>query len=847
MQRIQRVGRLGLLAIWLLSAACLALAEPTTMPATRPVEVLRPADFQARRLLVVHYHRPDGEYDGWNLWVWPEGGDGAAYPFEVVGDRGRAVVPIQNGEADRFGFIVRRGDWEQKDVGTDRFVNLEDDVTQIYLAAGDPAVYDNSLDATVTPKPTSALLDGAALITLACTAPLSDLALASLTVTAGGESVRVTRLVKAAEQDTSGMIYSISLDRDLATDVLSKVEIDIAGFDTMVARPRSVLDDERFYAGDVKLGPTATGAQTTFRTWSPLAEKVEVLLLASTSRERANRIVGMKPAGRGVWEATVPGFLHGQAYRMRFTHPNQAPQVAPDIHGFAASADSETSVVVDFSRVMPKMVAPPVSKGVTDEVIYELHVRDFSIADPTLAENQRGTYLGLIHRNPAEGDAPSTGMDHLLDLGVTAVHLLPIHDFNNERHDYNWGYWTALFNVPEADYASDPSDPLSAIRDLKTTINGLHENDLRVILDVVYNHTATGRTQAAYDATVPGYFYRTSPSGQLRNDPGTGNSIADERPMVRKFIVDSLVFWASEYKVDGFRFDPLGTHRPDTVEAIVKALGNVRDDLTIYGEPWTGGGPLYFGKGEQRGRGLAVFNDHLRNAVRGGLDDASQGFASGPGGSANDVLNGVRGAIDDFTASPAETINYVSAHDNLTLWDKLTLANPSASETDKIAMQKLALGVVLTSQGAAFIHGGSDFARTKGGEHNSYNKGDAVNAFDWDRKAQFSELNAYVAGLIELRRSHPAFRMTSADQVRENLHVIASEPMIVYRLNGNAVGDDWDTVLVAYNGTDRTLKTLLPEGEWKQVVDEALAGVETIRTASDSLTLPPYSMAVLRQ
>ncbi|MEL7237596.1 MAG: pullulanase, partial [Planctomycetota bacterium] len=373
-----------------------------------------------------------------------------------------------------------------------------------------------------------------------------------------------------------------------------------------------------------------------------------------------------------------------------------------------------------------------------------------------------------------------------------------------------------------------------------------HKNDIRVILDVVYNHTATGEAQRAYDATVPGYFFRTTPDGKLRNDAGTGNSMADERRMVRKFIVDSLVFWAERYNVDGFRFDLLGTHQPETVDAIMAALGDVREDLTIYGEPWTGGGPIHFAKGQQKNTGMAVFNDHLRGAIRGGLDDATTGFATGPGGDPGTLLAGVRGAITDFTAGPTETVNYASAHDNLTLWDKIERANPNASEDEKIAMQKLALGIVLTSQGVPFLHGGSDFARTKGGEHNSYNKGDAVNKFDWDRKGEYLAMHDYVAGLIKLRREHPAFRLRTADDVLDSLAVVSTNPAVVYTLRG-VDGEPWDEILVAYNGEPGAVTIDLPAGSWQQVVDADRAGTDKLRTVDGQLELPGYSIAVMHR
>ncbi|MEM8874674.1 MAG: type I pullulanase, partial [Planctomycetota bacterium] len=504
-------------------------------------------------------------------------------------------------------------------------------------------------------------------------------------------------------------------------------------------------------------------------------------------------------------------------------------------------------VVIDLDRTDPDgwgSIATPVVDPKTDEIVYEIHVRDYSVADESAPEDIRGTYLGLIHEN----ESPvMTGLSHLKELGVTAVHLLPIQDFTNERSDYNWGYWTALFNVAEADYATNQTDPIAPITELKQTIHTLHANDIRVIMDVVYNHTSTPVGQRAFDAAVPKYYFRTTDDGEYRNDAGTGNSIADERAMVRKYIVDSLVYWTNEYRIDGYRFDLLGTHQPETVSAILAALESVREDLTIYGEPWTGGGPIYYGKGAQRGSEMAVFNDHLRNAIRGDLDGTAIGFATGPGGDRGAILAGVRGAIDDFADHPIESVAYASAHDNLTLWDKIIKTAPDADEATHRSMQKLALGVVLTSQGMPFLHGGSDFARTKYGEHNSYNKGDAVNKFDWARKGEYRDVFDYVAGLIEIRKAHPAFRMHDATQVRRNLRVIAQGPAVAFALNGAAVGDPWGTIVVAYTGDPTEHGVELPPGKWTQVVNADTAGTEPLREVEGWVTLPPYSMVVLWQ
>ena len=384
--------------------------------------------------------------------------------------------------------------------------------------------------------------------------------------------------------------------------------------------------------------------------------------------------------------------------------------------------------------------------------------------------------------------------------------------------------------------------------ELKKTIQTLHENGLRVILDVVYNHTSSVLNASPFHQAVPHYYFRSEFDGQLCNDSGCGNAFADERIMARKYMIDSLKYWATEYKVDGFRFDLLGMHQPETVKTISRELRQIRPDLLIYGEPWTGGGPIHFGKGDQRNMNVAVFNDNLRNAVRGDLDGTFTGFATGNGGDTEGIKRGITGAIDDFAASPTECVNYVSAHDNRTLWDKLEHTYPHMDEHTKLSMTKLAHGIVLTSQGVAFIHGGADFGRTKFGNHNSYNAGDDINHCDWYRKAKYYDLHQYFQGLIELRKSHSAFRMTNTSDIRHSIKFLeAPHGAIAYKINGKRANDSWKQIVVFLNGEGHAQSIDLPSGHWHIVVDNHTAGITDLRQVNGYITLPPYSMIVAYQ
>lgn len=824
----------------------LPLALPLTALAATNVSA---AD--AERRLIVNYHRTDGTYDRWQLWAWPQGGEGRAFEFARETDFGRrAVVPISDASVRQFGIIPRFGAWDSRDGYSDRFVRLAPTGdTEVWLVSGRDRVYTDRSDVDLAVRIKRAFLDDPRRITLASTGLLTDAQRSNIRVQRhdGARTYAVESIARSENPAGGALIHHVHLQQPVAAADVGALKITVPEMQPQWVFARDVLTGPDFTALDVELGSIYTRSGTIFRVWSPVASEISLLLNELDQPDADPRVVAMKPVGRGVWEARVEGDLHGTAYRWRFMSYGKE-RIAPDVYCRAATLDTHFSVVIDMSRTNPpgwrSNTAPKLAHK-TDEVIYEIHVRDYSVRDSVCPPEHRGTYLGLIHEGKASARGAHSGLTHLKELGVTAVHLLPIHDFPSPPDEYNWGYWTTFFNVPESNYTTNPSDPLGAARELKTAIEALHAADIRVILDVVYNHTSSSFEYSPFFQAVPYYYFRTTPDGRLRNDAGVGNSIADERPMVRRYILDSLRYWVEEYNVDGFRFDLVGTHHPDTVAAFVAMLTDLRSDLTLYGEPWTGGGPIQFGKGAQRGMNFAVFNDHVRNAIRGDLDGDGIGIATGPGGDAQTLMAGVAGAIDDFTNEPTESITYVSAHDNLTLWDKLVKVNPSASDAQLRAMQKFALGIVLTSQGVSFLHGGSDFGRTKGGNHNSYNASDDVNLMDWERKAEYRDIFEYVAGLIELRRKHPAFRMHDDALIREHLQVHAHTPLTAFSLVNSANGDDWSRILVIYNPEPHEQHWPLPDGTWTQVVDAERAGVQPLGQRTGRITLPAYSLAVL--
>lgn len=641
-----------------------------------------------------------------------------------------------------------------------------------------------------------------------------------------------------------------------AKEVTQAIELKVDGDLDRTVYARGFLDDKQFrYSGD-DLGSRWGASITTFKVWSPVSSSVE-LFLFDNAADGPSQIIDMKRGSAGVWYSSVAGDLHGKYYQYRLKSYGET-RVAADINGYAGSSDSKRSVVVDLKRTNPANWSTPKgsSRPQTDSVIYEMHVRDFTV-DPSsgVKPEWRGKYLGLTQRGTTvPGSSQKTGLDYLRDLGVTDVHLLPIQNFNPANSGvYNWGYETTLFNVPEEQYSTRPNEPLNTISETKRMIQAMHSAGLRVVMDVVYNHTVpAGGDDSAFWQTVPYFYFRTNDQGQLLNESGVGNAVNDDHAMVRKYVRDSVSFWLREYGIDGYRFDLIGMFNKQTVQDIAQTLRKIRPDVVLYGEPWTGGGPTRFGKGSQRGTGFAVFNDNIRNALRGDLDGSRPGFIMGGLTSTTQLMKGIIGSITDFTDSPLETVNYVSAHDNLTLWDKLDKAMPDAPFELKAAAAKLAGAIVLTSQGVPFLEGGAEIGRTKSGNNNSYNTGDKDNRFDWARAAQFTSVRDYYKALIAIRKSHRAFRLSDAKDVREVVAFIPDNRLpvstVAYTLDGAKIGDSWKRILVVLHGSKSAETMQLPIGRWQIAVNGVTASASgSLGTVSGSLKLEPLSAYILYQ
>lgn len=826
-----------------------------------------------RATLTVHYYRYDQDYSGWNLWVWYGSEPGKQVDFTAADAYGATarIELHQVTDALDVGFVVRRSaggnQWAEKDGDEDRFVPLyhldEEGNLHIWLMQGRLRVYYSPRDVDRTPRIVRAQIDDDRVISVETNVPvkLGPGKAAGFRLIRGGEEEALSEAIAV------GDLTKLRLVTEAPLDLTDHYEVWHSTHGRARAAFGRIFDSPAFarlftYAGS-DMGAVYTPQATVFRIWAPTAQAVSVKLYERGRGGEAD-VYPMQRDVQGTWVREVSGDLHGRYYTYLVAHEAEEYEVV-DPYARACGVNGERGMVVDLSRTNPpgweRDVRPPF-RSFTDAVIYELHVRDFSI-HPASGISSKGKFLGLVEPHTRGPDGVSTGLAHLQELGITHVHLLPVFDFasvdeEKPESQYNWGYDPLHYNVPEGSYATDPYDGAVRIRELKAMVQGLHQAGIRVIMDVVYNHTARG-IESNFNRIVPGYYYRLRPDGLWSNGSGCGNELADEREMVRKFIVDSVTYWAREYHIDGFRFDLMGLHHIETMRAVRKALDEVDPSIIVYGEGWAAADSTLPGtvralkENMPQLPGMAAFNDDLRDAIKGHVFHRHiPGFVQGKG-SGDSVKPGIVGAVyhpqidygkgvrtrGPWALAPEQCINYVESHDNLTLWDKLADSCPYASEEERVRMHKLAAAVVLTSQGIPFIHAGQEFARTKYGEENSYQSPDRINRIDWARKVRYQEVFEYIRGLIALRRAHPAFRMRSAAEIQAKLTFLPmpEAEMVGYFLGPHAGGDPWGLIVVLFNANPKPVPVRLCPGRWGTVVDESRAQLEPFGEVSEQIVV----------
>lgn len=634
--------------------------------------------------------------------------------------------------------------------------------------------------------------------------------------------------------------------------------------------------DYPVYEGD-DLELIYTPAQSVFTLWSPAAQEVRLNLYASGDGGDTIGQYALSSAADGTWRVTVDKDLKGTFYTFQVRIGDKWLDETPGIWAKAVGINGNRAAVIDWAQTNPEgweLDKAPELKSFSDIVIYEMHHRDFSVAANSGIKH-KGKFLALAENGTVGPGGLSTGVDHLKELGVTHVHILPSYDFGSidesrpEVKQYNWGYDPKNYNTPEGSYTTQPHEPVARIREFKEMVQNLHRNGLRVIMDVVYNHTYVG-DGSNFSLTAPGYFYRHNPDGTYSDASGCGNETASEREMVRRYIVESVKYWAKEYHIDGFRFDLMGIHDIETMNRIKEELAEIDPTIFVYGEGWAANdSPLPV---EQRAvkvnaphlKEVAVFSDDLRDALKGSVFEADQaGFASGqPDGNVETVKFGLVGAIEHpevdyaqilyckapYANQPTQVINYVSCHDDLCLVDKLKLSAPSGATVEELVkFNKLAQTIVFTSQGVPFMRAGEEMLHSKKGVHNSFESPDSINEIDWSLKEKNKEVFDYYKKLIGLRKAHPAFRISTAEGVREALHFMSPQDpgVIAYTLGEYANGDTWKNILVVYNGNRKPAEVTLPEKKWTVVCCDGKINSEGLAVLKGGKTRIPASSALI--
>ncbi|MEI6763030.1 MAG: type I pullulanase [Actinomycetes bacterium] len=753
--------------------------------------------------LTIHYQRAAADYTDWNVYLWRDMAgtandkevSAAGFPFQSEDAFGKVAKIDVTGTATfaQIGIIIRRGAWLEKEGSIDRFLTNFDATgnSEVWIRQGDATIY--------TAAPTTAI-------------PVNP----------------------AVEQ-------------------------------------AKIFDSPEFaakytYTGN-DLGNTYSPKETKFRVWAPTASMVTLLTFPTLDKSVPVQTT-MTSDVKGTWVATMPGDLNGVSYLYRVTVDGNTNE-AVDPYVRATTANGIRGVVVDLSKTNPagwNNTKPKFSGNPTDASIYELHVRDLSIdaASGAPAAHQ-GKYLAFTDTNTSYKGV-ATGVAHIKSMGVSHVELLPVFDYQSVdelKPTFNWGYDPQNFNVPEGSYSTDPSNPTTRITELKSAIQSMHNQGLRVIMDVVYHHVYNAGSFSE-NLIVPGYFFRTDSSGDLTNGSGCGNDVADERSMVAKFVTDSFKYWASEYHMDGFRIDQMGQMSISTVNQVRKDMTAIDPTILIFGEGWYGQSSLSSVKAATQANiaqlpGVGAFNDQIRDGAKGSVFHATEkGFVSGLFIRSLDVASGVVGqtsynnALSNAwtTTSPGQSINYVESHDNATVFDKLTASMAGAPASTIVKLDQMTAVLVYLSQGVPYIQAGQEFLRSKNGNENSYNASDEVNSLKWATLPTNIATNNYYKGLLAIRNTHPAFRMSTAAAITSNLAFLPTlTGAIAYTLNGKKAGDSWSSIVVAINASTAAQSVALPSsGKWNVVVSGGVAGTKVLSVVNGGkVSVPPQSTVVLQK
>lgn len=843
--------------------------------------------------LNVHYYNFDETYDGEtleaNAWL-GEGAEGS-YPLTEKDSYG-AVFHIgfmpEEGVETAGIQILQNG---EMDAAVSRQIDLtkaDGKVLDVYIVEGNPTVWYDKAEVNLGPVIADAYFGETTeqiFVTLSKAIDVSDQEEAGRFSVTDDEGTAYTVSEIKAGEGQNGKSACLIMEKEL--DLAKSYTVTREEYEGCQVSMRKVIGsaffDEAFsYEGD-DLGAVYSKESTKFRVWAPLASEVSLNLYEGGDAEVTTDLIETLPMQadeKGTWVCEKEGDLNGVYYTYTIKNGDVVNEVV-DLYARTAGVNGNRGMVIDLDTTDPEGFesdARPEFINATDAVIYELHVRDLSSDSSAHIEN-KGKFLGLTETGTVNGEGLPTGLDHMKDLGITHVQILPSYDYATvdesklDSDQFNWGYDPKNYNIPEGSYSTDPYNGEVRVKEMKQMIQTLHENGIRVVMDVVYNHTYN-TADSLFQKTVPDYYYRKV-GDSYSNASGCGNETASERAMMRKYMVESVVYWAEEYHIDGFRFDLMGVHDLETMSEIRKALDEVDPSIIIYGEGWTSGdaaidSELQATKNHtyQLDR-VGAFSDDIRDGIRGNVFDAyDTGFAAGKEGMEESIKFSVVGATehpqvdiskhdksDNFwSGQPGQSINYASCHDNLTLWDKLSISNADAAKEDLVKMNKLSSAIVFTSQGVPFMLAGEEMLRTKPSQttagafdENSYASPDATNSIKWYAKGNVMDVYEYYKGLIAFRKAHGAFRMTTAEEIKENITFMEGlDPNVVaYTIANKPNGETADEICVIYNANKDAVNVSLPEGEWEIYVNGEKAGCEVLGTASGTAQVEGVSAMVL--
>lgn len=861
--------------------------------------------------LNLHYYRFNNDYDSFDVWSWIDSSimnnpiiPGNGYNFTEEDSFGKvAKIEMENvrSTADKsvdnrgIGIIIRKPDWSEKDGQDDRFINLayadKNGVINAYLVQGTSEIVYKEEDAIKSPNIKRAQIDSINEISFSANIKLFDNLKDKVVLKENGSIMEGLEIIPKSDNEVK-IVTKSNLD-------LSKsYTLEVEGYKPKEVTLGKILNSEEFanlYTYNGKLGALYSKDKTTFVLWAPIASEVKLALYDAGNDCDAKEVKNMVKGEKGVWTLEVPGDLNGVYYNYLVTNYGKENEVT-DPYAKAVGVNGNRGMVIDLDSTNPSgwdIEKKPELIDATDSVIYEMHIRDLTQSDTSGASLEvKGKYKGVWQSGTSlfgKGDI-KTGIDHLKELGITHVQLVPSFDtasIDESRLDipqFNWGYDPQNYNVPEGSYSLNPYKAEVRISEFKEMVKELHKAGIRVVMDVVYNHTSAS-FNSNLNLAVPDYYYRQTETGDFSNASACGNETASERSMVRKLIVDSVLYWANEYHIDGFRFDLMAIHDIDTIKIVRNELNKIDKSILVYGEGWNGGdSPLpddqkvlkvnipKFGELQ-----VGAFSDDIRDGIKGHVfEGETPGFINGKAGLEDLIKFGIvastkhnqveyKGGSDSFSGygktpwanEPYQTINYTSAHDNYTLWDKLQVTCKDATKEELVAMNKMSAGIVLTSQGIPFFQAGEEIARTKVKEdgtldENSYKSPDSVNSIDWSRKEEYSDLFNYYKGLISLRKNHKAFRMNTTDEIQKALTFLekgkdfAEENVVAYTLDGSVANDSWNKIAVAFNSNTTPVEITLPGENWTVVVNEKVAGESKLGTVEgNKVVVPAKSSYVL--